>query len=224
MEIKKCDQCGGNLERLRVQKAWRCPFCGARFEEGNVENMVASAEYFGLNEEVFLLESDLSKVMKKAGGSGCIRSIVHCMSTLQTAVQVEEYMLKKMPFSDDISMKGIREENIEKAKAVLEQVMDADEHLIVYGNKGIFSKGKDYFAITDKRSIFVKKKDVKMVSHADLDSLKIEDCGNCYINGDYDQGIVNLDANGKFQGAIIALICMFSFEAAPDRERIRIVG
>ena len=103
MEIKKCDQCGGNLERLRVQKAWRCPFCGARFEEGNVENMVASAEYFGLNEEVFLLESDLSKVMKKAGGSGCIRSIVHCMSTLQTAVQVEEYMLKKMPFSDDIS-------------------------------------------------------------------------------------------------------------------------
>ena len=63
-----------------------------------------------------------------------------------------------------------------------------------------------------------------MVSHADLDSLKIEDCGNCYINGDYDQGIVNLDANGKFQGAIIALICMFSFEAAPDRERIRIVG
>lgn len=224
MEIKKCDQCGGNLERLRVQKAWRCPFCGARFEEGNVENMVASAEYFGLNEEVFLLESDLSKVMKKAGGYGCIRSIVYCMSTLQTAVQVEEYMLKKMPFSDDISMKGIREENIEKAMAVLEQVMDADEHLIVYGNKGIFSKGKDYFAITDKRSIFVKKKDVKMVSHADLDSLKIEDCGNCYINGDYDQGIVNLDANGKFQGAIIALICMFSFEAAPDRERIRIVG
>ena len=62
------------------------------------------------------------------------------MSTFETAAQVEEYMLKKMPFSDDISMKGIREENIEKAMAVLEQVMDADEHLIVYGNKGIFSK------------------------------------------------------------------------------------
>ena len=43
-------------------------------------------------------------------------------------------------------MKGIHEENIEKAMVVLEQVMDADEHLIVYGNKGIFSKGKDYFA------------------------------------------------------------------------------
>jgi len=224
MEIRKCDQCGGNLERLRIQKAWRCPFCGARFEEENRENKAASADYFGLNEEVFLLENDLSKVMKKAGGSGCIRSIVHCMNTFETAAQVEEYMLKKMPFSDDISMKGTREEQIEKAMGVLEQVMDADEHVIVYGNKGIFSKGKEYFAITDKRSVFVKKKDVKTVSHADVDSLKIEDCGNCYINGDYDQGIVNLDGNGKFQGAIIALICMLSFEAEPDRGLIRIVG
>ena len=224
MEIKKCDQCGGTLERLRIQKTWICPFCGARFEEENRENKEASTEYFGLNEEVFALENDLSKVMKKAGGSGCIRSIVHCMSTFQTAAQVEDYMLKKMTFSDDISMKGIREEQIQKAMPVLEQVMEADEHVIVYGNKGIFSKGKEYFAITDKRSIFVKKKEVKTVAHADVDSLKIEDCGNCYINEDYDQGIVNLDANGKFQGAIIALICMSSFEADPAGDRIRIIG
>ncbi len=223
MEIRKCVQCGGDLKRQRAQKLWLCPYCGAKYEDETKEQKEAPSEYFGLNEEVFSLETDMSKTMKNKGGAGCIRSIVHCMNTYETAGQIEEYMLRKLPFSDDISAKGVREDQIRNAMPVLKTVMDADERVIVYGNKGIFTKGKEYFAITDRRSIFVKRKNVKTVLHTDIDSLKIEDCANCYLNGDYDQGIVSLDGDGKFQGALLSLICMLSLEVDPDRGRIRLI-
>ena len=223
MEIRKCIQCGGNLERQAVKKAWVCPYCGAKYEDEGQEILTAPQEYYGLNEEVFAVEKDLAKVMKDHSGAGVIHSIVHCMSTFEKAGQVEEYMLGKLTFSDDISVKGVREDQIEKAMPLLETVMEPGERVIAYGNKGILSRGKEYFLVTDRQSIFVKKKSIETVLHTDIDSLTIEGCGNCYLNGDYDKGFVNLDARGTFQGALIALICMLSFEAQPGRGRIRII-
>ena len=223
MEIKKCVQCGGNLERQAAKNAWLCPYCGARYEEEDQKERTAPKEYCGLNEEVFKVESDLSKIMKDRNGAGVINSITHCMRSFEKACQVEAYMLGKLTFSDDISVKGVREDQIEKAMPLLEKSIDPDERVIVYGNKGILSKGKEYFAVTDRRSIFVKRKSMKTVLHTDIDSLRIESCGNCYLNDDYEKGFVNLDAKGTFQGAMIALICMLSFEAQPDRDRIRIL-
>ena len=223
MEIMQCRRCGGDLKHLRMQRAWICPFCGARYESEEEETTENTVEYYGLNPEVFQVERDLSGVMKREGGSGCIRTIVHCMKTFETAAQIEEYMQKKLPFSDDISVKGVREEQIRNAMPVLQTVMNADERVIVYGNKGIFSKGKEYFAVTDRRSIFVSRKKVESVLHADIDALKIEDCANCYINGDYDKGFVSLDGNGRFQGAMLAMIIMLAFEENADRDRIRLI-
>ena len=223
MDIKKCVQCGGNLERLRMQKAWKCPYCGARFYDRDQEKETAPEEYYGLNEEVFMLETDLSKVMKKKAGAGCIHTIARCMSTFENAARLEEYMLSKLSLPDDISVKGVREDQIEKAIPLLKTIADSDERVIVYGNKGILSKGKEYSLVTDRRSVFVNKKDVVTVLHTDIDSLEIMDCGNCYVNGDYAKGFVNYESKGIFQGAVIALICMFAFEADPDRGRIRIV-
>ncbi len=77
--------------------------------------------------------------------------------------------------------------------------------------------------VTDKRSIFVEKNKLKDVLHTDIDSLKFESPSNIYLNEDYDQGILNLDGSGKFLGALIACICMRSFEEAPDRSRIQII-
>lgn len=223
MEIKKCIQCGGNLERQSMKKVWLCPYCGARYEDEDQEITTAAKEYHGLNEEVFLVENDLSKIMKERNGAGVIHSIVHCMRTFEKACQVEEYMLRKLTFSDDISVKGVREDQIEKAMPLLEKIIEPDERVIVYGNKGILSKGKEYFLVTDRQSVFVKKKNIKTVLHTDIDSLTLEGCGNCYLNGDYEKGFVNLDGKGTFQGAMMAMICMFSFEAQPYRDRIRII-
>ena len=52
MNIKKCVQCGGNLERLPMKRAWLCPYCGARYEEEGTEKTAAPKEYHGLSEEV----------------------------------------------------------------------------------------------------------------------------------------------------------------------------
>ncbi len=223
MEIKKCSQCGGDLERQPMKKAWLCPYCGARYEDEEQVQTTAPKEYGGLNEEVFLVEKDLSKVLKVQGGAGVIHSIIHCMTAFEKAGQVEDYMLRKLTFSDDISVKGVREDQIKKAMPLLENTIEPGERVIVYGNKGILSKGKEYFMVTDRQSIFVKKKNIKTVLHSDIDSLTIEGCGNCYLNGDYEKGFVNLDGKGTFQGAMMAMICMFSFEAQPYRDRIRII-
>ena len=223
MNIKKCVQCGGNLERLPMKRAWLCPYCGARYEEEGTEKTAAPKEYHGLSEEVFTVERDLSKIMKDHNGAGVINSLAHCMSSFEKASQIEEYMLRKLTFSDDISAKGIREDQIEKAMPLLEKILDSGERVIIYGNKGILSRGKEYFIVTDRKSVFVKKKGIKTVLHADVDSLKIESCGNCYLNEDYEKGFVNLDARGTFQGAMLAMICMLSFEAQPDRGRIHII-
>ncbi len=224
MKVRKCTQCGGNLERQPLKGAWVCPYCGARYdEEKPKEKRTDRKKYCGLNSEVFTIEGDLSKIMKDSGGAGVINSIVHCMDSFEKAGQVEEYMLRKLTFSDDISVKGVREDQIEKAMPLVETVMDPDERVIVYGNKGILSKGKEFFLVTDRQSIFVKKNSLKTLLHSDIDALKIETCGNCSFNGDYEKSFINLDAKGTFQGALLAMICMFSFEAQPDRARIRIV-
>ena len=223
MEIKKCTQCGGDLVRQPMKKIWLCPYCGAKYDGADQKRTTRPEAYEGLNEEVFLIEKDLSKIMKNTSGAGVIKTIARCMSTFEKACQVEEYMLGKLTFSDDISVKGVREDQIEKAMPLLEKTIDVNERVIVYGNKGIFSKGKEYFIVTDRRSIFVNKKNVKTVPHTDIDSLKIEACGNCCLNEDYEKSIINLDGKGTFQGAILALICMLSFEMQPDRGRIRII-
>ncbi|WP_044973776.1 hypothetical protein [Ruminococcus sp. HUN007] len=223
MEILKCEQCGGELKRIRTRHEWFCSFCNSRYSDEPSETRKPCAKYYGLNEEVFSVECDLSKVMKKENGSGCIKSIVHCMDICENSSEIEKYLSAKCKIPDDISMKGLREDQIANALPRINEVMEPGERVIVYGNKGIFSKGKEYFVITDKRSIFVEKKNISQVLHTDIDSLKIADCGNCNLNGDYSKGIVNLDGTGTFQGALLALICVLSFEADMERAKIRLV-
>ena len=96
MEMKKCIQCGGNLERQPMKKAWLCPFCGAEYEDEAQEKTAAPEEYYGLNEEVFLAERDLSKIMKERNGAGVINSMAHCMRTYEKACQEADLSMKAL--------------------------------------------------------------------------------------------------------------------------------
>lgn len=223
MELRKCTQCGGDLKRIRTRREWLCPFCNARYTDEPAEIAKPRGKYHGLNEEVFLLEGDLSKIIKKEDVKGCINNIVHCMDTYETAAEVEEYIMRKCEIPDDISIKGVREEQITNAMPRISEVMEQGERVIVYGNKGILSKGKEYYVVTDKRCIFVDKKKVKQVLHTDIDTISLTEYANFIINGDYDKAFYNVSTKGILQGALIALIVMLSFEADNDREKIRIV-
>ncbi len=132
MELKKCTQCNGNLKRLRTQKMWVCPFCGAWYTDETEDRKQDEENTFGLNDEVFEVTRDLSKLMKKDPSRGCIKSIIQCMEKYETADEVEAYMLKKLSFSDDISAKGVREEEIEKAMPKISSVLDPGERVIIY--------------------------------------------------------------------------------------------
>ena len=222
MELRKCDQCGGTLKRLRIRKMWVCPYCDAVYEDEKKEPEKSKYKTFGLNEEVFQVEKDLSPLMKNAGSAGVIKSIADCMKRFETAEEVEDYLMK-LNLSDDISVKGVRENEIEKVLPRISEFMDPRERVILYGNKGIFSKGKEFYAITDRRSFVADKKTVLSVPHTELDSLSIASGGNCKLNNDYNKIIISLDATGTVQGALLAMICMLSFEQAPERDRIRIL-
>ncbi len=223
MEILKCEQCGGELKRIKTRREWFCSFCDSRYSDEPSETPKPSAKYYGLNEEVFSVECDLSKVMKTENGSGCIKSLVHCMDICENSSEIEKYLAAKCRIPDDVSMKGLREDQITNALPVISKVMDPGERVIVYENKGIFSKGKEYFVLTDKRCIFVEKKNISHVLHTDIDSIKMADSGRCNINSDYSKSIYNLESTGVFHGALLALICVLSFEADMERPKIRIV-
>lgn len=223
MEIIKCSQCGGELRRIRTRREWYCPFCNARFMDEPAETAKPKRKYHGLNEEVFTLEGDLSKIMDKKNGAACIRSIARCMDNYGTPAELEDYIMNKCELPDDISAKGVREDQIESIMPLISNVTEPGERIMFYGNKGLFSKGKDFFVITDRRSIFVNKKNVKHLLHRNLDSLLLTDIGTCALNGDWDKCIYNLSGDAPFHGALLALIVLLSFEADNDREKIRIL-
>ena len=224
MEAKKCTNCGATLKRL--SKGWVCPFCDVRYEEETAPVKKKKRKY-GLSEDYFEVEANLKESLKKKRVAGCIRSIAYCLDNYDTADDIEDYILKKMTAPDDVFIKGTDDDKIEAVMPVIESVTDPGERVIFCVNTGILSRDRDYYVITDKRSIFVDNKNIRSVCHADIGSLKLGDtfgAVNWYINGDYDKCLMSLDSDGVFHGALIALICMLSFEQDPKSDKIRIIN
>ncbi|MBE5872451.1 MAG: hypothetical protein E7294_14570 [Lachnospiraceae bacterium] len=225
MEVKKCDNCGANLEFVRQKNYWICPYCDTKYAFDADNRTQHPEECCGLNSGLFEFEKDLVKATGKRHTKDCINTMAYCMRSFDTGKEVEEYIYQKLTFPDDISAKGIREERIDKVRSLFEREMDPDEHVIVYGNKGLFSQGKEFYVVTDKRCIFVNRKKCQSVLHKNIASLKLQEdanYSNWYVNDDYEKGIISV-GNPEYQGALIAMICLLSYEQDPDREKIRIV-
>lgn len=228
MEAKKCSNCGATLERVKVSNVWVCPFCNVKYEDDpSNEKEKKKRKKYGLRDDLFIVEADLKESMKRKRVAECIKSMAYCMDNYDTAKDLEEYILNKMTLPDDVFVKGVNDDRIQEVLPTVENVKDVDERLIFCVNTGILSHGKDYYVITDKRSIFVDNKNVKAAYHKDIGSLKLGDsfgAVNWYINGDYDKCLMAVSQDGQFHGALIALICMLSFEQDPKSEKIKIIG
>ncbi|MCR5250734.1 MAG: transposase [Lachnospiraceae bacterium] len=249
MQQKTCPGCGANLEYNRVRNLWTCGFCGQSYEgdipapaqEESAAKPKSKVDFFKngvgktpvgtssegslLNPQIFRVELDLDESLEMKRTGSCIRSIAEIIKNYTTSEEIENYICRKLSIPDDIAVKGTHEDAIQNIMPQISSILDPGERVILYENKGIFSKGKEFTAITDKRSIFVDKKKVKQVMHADIDALKISntsDCPNCYVNGGFEQGIVALDTECRVQAAVICLLCVLSFEADPKREPIRL--
>lgn len=71
------------------------------------------------------------------------------------------YEHQKMPVlltDEDVASEGINQKRIDKIMPKITELIEPGEHIIVYGDDGVFFRGKEFFVITDKRIIFVNEK------------------------------------------------------------------
>lgn len=226
MENRKCPNCGGGLELSRSKNMLECPFCGSKFEVEAEEKEKIAKERNSLNEEIFCIERDFSDVMQKKQTGKCINTITYCMNELGSSEKTEEYILKSLINSDSIASE---EKNTNLINAVRDRIkaeLTADERIIVYSDQGIFSKGKEFTVMTNKRFLFFTKKKCTVVSFEDISTLRLTDGGDLaawYINGDLDKRIPSMEASGQLTGAVIAFACLSAFEQDRGRDRIRLI-
>ena len=226
MEVKKCGSCGANLEFIRTRNMWVCPFCNSQYEDDTAKEEKKDAGKCGLSAALFNIEKDLESLMEAQQVAECINTLAFCLKNFGTSGEVADYISKKCSIKDDCAAKGVREDKFKLILPRIQSQMEPGEQLLLYCNKGIFSQGKEFYAITDKRSFFADKKNCKSVRHTDIGTLKIEDAFSscvCYINKDYDMQMQTPGNGYKELGAVIALITLLSFEQDPDREVISIV-
>ncbi|MBP5607033.1 MAG: hypothetical protein J6X66_02015 [Lachnospiraceae bacterium] len=227
MEVKKCASCGANLEFIRTRNLWVCPFCNSQYEEeAAAEEEKKEENKLGLSEALFSIEKDIESLMEEKRVAENIKELAFCLKNFGTAKEIEDYITRKCHIKDDCAAKGVNEDKFSLIMPRIQSEMEPGESVLLYVNKGIFSQGKEFYAITDKRCIFADKKKCKSVLHTNIGSFKFDesfDTCTWYVNKDYDMQIQTPGSSYKELGAVIALITMLSFEQDKNRETISIV-
>lgn len=203
-----------------------CPFCGSKFEADAELSEKIAKERNSLDENIFRIERDFTEARSKKQVGKCIETLIYCMNELETPEKIESHIIKSLITLDDLAAEGINESLINAVRGRINSELTADERIIVYKDLGIFSEGKEFTVLTNKRFLFFKKKDCITLYHTDIGTLKLADSSDLaawYINGDYNKQIPSMEPSGQLTGAAIALACLFSFDQQPDRERIRLI-
>ncbi len=225
MESKKCASCGANLEFIRTRNMWVCPFCNSQYEGAAEEGEEKAKDVCGLSTALYRIEKDLESKMDEKRVSECINTLAFCLKNFGNSGEVSDYISKKCSIKDECAAKGVNEDKFKLIMPRIQSEMDPGESLLLYVNKGIFSQGKEFYAITDKRCIFADKKNCKSVLHTDIGSFRLDDSfDTCafYVNGANGMQMTTPGSTYKELGAAVALITYLSFEQAPDRETISI--
>ena len=226
METRKCPNCGGGLELARSRNMLECPFCGSKFEADAEEMEKIAKERSSFDENIFRVERDFTDARRKKQVGKCIETLIYCMNELKTPERTEDHIRKSLMTADDLAAEGINESLINAVRGRINSELEAEERIIVYKDLGIFSKGKEFTVLTNKRFLFFKKKNCVAEYHTDIGTLKLTESGDLaawYINGDYNKQIPSMEPSGQLTGAAIALACLFSFDRQPDRDRIRLI-
>ncbi|MCR5212902.1 MAG: transposase [Eubacterium sp.] len=234
MEVKKCPNCGGDLNYARLQNKWVCPYCDATFDgdandinNASIINDTNNSIGFtnGFNNALFSVETDFKKLSGKKSDDESIKTMNYCINDMRSSKEVENYLKTGVSITDDLAVEGKNEELIINALPKFQSFLESGEKIILYCNKAFFSKVKEFFILTNKRTIFVEKSKVTFLYHKDLVSLSISgswDSPIWKLNGDYNMMIISV-TNGQTQGAIMAYICLSAFESDVNKARIRIL-
>lgn len=222
MNTRKCPSCGGEMNLSISNKCLICPFCDTHIDveiqDGGNTGM--------LDENMFDFLWDLDNLKQYENVIAVLDSMRYCLNSLKTAESVSKYIRTALLTDEDVASEGINQNRIDKIMPKITELIEPGERIIVYGDDGIFSRGKEFFVITDKRSIFVNGKKAGSVLHREISAVRLDPNGGYprwKLNNQDGFAVTGIGNKYRLQGAIAALICMFAAEQHGGREKIKLL-
>jgi hypothetical protein len=221
MENRKCPICGGEMKLEVATRSWVCPFCDSHFDAEIKDediNRTLDGSMFDFLWDTGELERDRVKES--------LDSFRYCINQLSTSKKVIDYIRTSLISDSDVATEDINSYRIDKIRPKISGELDGGESIIVYGDQAIFVRGKEFYVITDKRSIFVNGKRIETIKHSDVNAMRLNPNGGyprwevnnrsfCYLSG--------IGTKYKLQGAVAAAICLLRFEQGDRGERIKLM-
>jgi hypothetical protein len=179
-----------------------------------------------LDEKMFDFLWDLDILKQYDSVVTVLDSMRYCLNRLQSAESVSKYIRTTLLTEEDVASEGINQNRIDKIMPKISEMLEPGEHIIVYGDEGILSKGKEFFVITDKRSIFVNGKKSGAVLHREISAICLNPNGGyprLRLNNQDNFSVTGVGNKYRLQGAIAALICLFAAEQSGGKEKIKLL-
>ena len=211
MENRKCPSCGGEMELSVSRKCMVCPFCDTHIDVEIKDDGNGAL----LDTKMFDILWDIKALKKHENVVTCLDSFRYCLNSLKTSDSVVKYIRTALINDEDVASEGINQNRIDKIMPKIADLMDSDEHIIVYGDDGLILRGKCFFVVTDRRSIFVEGKRRNTVLHSDVSALRLDPNGGYprwKVNNQDAQYIPGVGTKYRLQGAVAALICLYAGE------------
>lgn len=222
MNNRKCPSCGAEMELSLSNKCLVCPFCDTHIDveiqdDGNTGM---------LDEKMFDFLWNLDDLKQYENVIAVLDSMRYCLNSLKTAERVSQYIRTALLTDEDVASEGINQNRIDKIMPKITGLIEPGERIIVYGDDGIFSRGKEFFVITDKRSIFVNGKKTGSILHRDISAVRLDPNGGYprwKLNNQDSFAVTAIGNKYRLQGAIAALICIYAAEQQGGREKIKLL-
>jgi hypothetical protein len=222
MNTRKCPSCGGEMNLSISNKCLICPFCDTHIDveiqdDGNTGM---------LDENMFDFLWYLDDLKQYENVIAVLDSMRYCLNSLKTAESVSKYIRTALLTDEDVASEGINQNRIDKIMPKITELIEPGERIIVYGDDGIFSRGKEFFVITDKRSIFVNGKKTGSILHREISAVRLDPNGGYprwKLNNQDSFAVTAIGNKYRLQGAIAALICIFASEQQGGREKIKLL-
>ncbi|MBR3446919.1 MAG: hypothetical protein IKH27_03850 [Oscillospiraceae bacterium] len=179
-----------------------------------------------LDERMFDFLWNLDSLKQHDNVIAVLDSMRYCLNSLKTTESVSKYIRTTLLTDEDVASEGINQKRIDKIMPKIAELIEPGECIIVYGDDGILSRGKEFFVITDKRSIFVNGKKKGAVLHREISAMHLDPNGGYprwQLNNQDSFAVTGIGNKYRLQGAIAALICLFAAEQRGGKEKTKLL-
>ena len=222
MDTRKCPSCGGEMELSLSNKCLICPFCDTHIDV----DMQDDGNTGMLDERMFDFLWNLDSLKQYDNVIAVLDSMRYCLNSLKTTESVSKYIRTALLTDEDVASEGINQKRIDRIMPKIAELIEPGERIIVYGDDGILSRGKEFFVITDKRSIFVNGKKTGAVLHREISAMRLNPNGGYprwLLNNQDSFAVTGIGNKYRLQGAIAALLCLFAAEQRGGKEKTKLL-